>query len=215
MNADSFFGRRAARFLPPLGAWVLRGLTATLRLSEAGDLSTSLSVRSRPPTIYAVWHETALAAAHYRDRPIHALASRSFDGELISRMLESLGFPRTARGSSTRAGGLGTLEMLRYLEQGEHVLVTVDGPKGPRRQAKPGVIKLAQLSRCPVVPVAFDCSPNLRIGSWDRMIIPVPFSRGVYCYGPELRFSADGSSPASALARLQAALDRVTHQAGR
>lgn len=215
MNADSFAGRRAMQFLPPLGAWVLRGLTATLRISEVGDLRNSLSDPSRPPTIYAAWHETALTVAHYRDRPIHALASRSFDGELVSRMLQSLGFPQTARGSSTRAGDLGALELLRYLEKGDHVLMTVDGPKGPRRRAKPGIIKLAQLSGCPVVPVVFAGSPQLRIGSWDRMIIPVPFSRGLYGYGPELRFRRDGFSPAAALARLQAGLDHAMAQTSR
>jgi lysophospholipid acyltransferase (LPLAT)-like uncharacterized protein len=205
--------RILAKVVPPLGALTLRSLAVSWKVKEAGQVSLSPLAEPKEPKIYAVWHEAALAAAFYRDQPVHPLASKSFDGELISRTLERLGYLRPARGSSTRGGLSGALEMQRYLDQGEHALITVDGPKGPRRKAKSGAIKLSQISGCPVVPVAFSCWPKVRVKSWDRMLVPLPLAKGVFWYGPELHFSKDDEAIHEDLQKLQEGLDLATSKA--
>jgi lysophospholipid acyltransferase (LPLAT)-like uncharacterized protein len=205
--------RVLASVAPPLGALVLRSLGLSWNIGEAGERSLSPLAKPTQPKIYAVWHEAVLAAVHYRDQPVHALASQSFDGELISRTLERLGYGRTARGSSSRGGATGALELERFLEGGEHALITVDGPKGPRHQAKDGAIKLSRVSGCAVVPVAFACSPSLRLRSWDRMLVPLPFSRGVFWFGKELRFSGEGEESDEDRKTLQEGLDAACAQA--
>jgi len=116
--------------VPRAATLILGGLTASWRIGEAGAVSASPASRPSEPKIYAVWHEVALAAGHYRGLRLHALASQSFDGELISRALVQLGWAPPARGSSTRGGSGGTLELQGFLRQGESVLLTVDGPSG-------------------------------------------------------------------------------------
>jgi hypothetical protein len=210
MRAKNLKEQLILSLAPPLGAWTLRAMAATWRIGEAGHTALSPLASPKQPYIYVVWHECALAAGFYRGQALHALASQSFDGELISRALLRLGWMRAARGSSTRGGGTGLLEMQGFLDQGEHVLLTVDGPRGPRRVAKDGAIKLASLSGRPVVPVAFACSPELRIKSWDRMIVPPPLARGVFWFGEELHFQKTAHKAADDLKRLQEGLDQAT-----
>jgi lysophospholipid acyltransferase (LPLAT)-like uncharacterized protein len=210
METLPFKKRVISLLLPTLGAWVLRGLARGSAVTEAGETGLSPLAAPREPKIYAIWHEVSLAAGHYGGQPIHPLASRSFDGELISRALARLGYLAPARGSSSRAGISAGRELWRYLKRGEHVLVTVDGPKGPRRRAKDGVVRLAQQSGLAVVPVAFACRPHWRVSSWDRMLLPLPGSRGVFWFGRELRFAPD---EAEGLQRLQDGLDEATRLA--
>jgi lysophospholipid acyltransferase (LPLAT)-like uncharacterized protein len=174
MQPNDFKQKMALSLAPPLAVAILRALAATWRIKETGQRSLSPLAGSKQTCIYTVWHESVLAAGFYRDEAIHALASQSFDGELISRTLMGLGWPIPARGSSSRGGSAALAEMQGFLGQGDHVLLTVDGPRGPRRLAKDGAIKLSRLSGHPVVPVAFACRPQPRLKTWDRMVIPRP-----------------------------------------
>lgn len=198
---------------PPAGAALLRGLTATWRVAEAGRTEESPDAAPARARVYAVWHECALAAGFYRGRPLHALASRSFDGELISRVLDRLGWLRTVRGSSSRGGSAGLKDLDACLKRGEHVLLTVDGPRGPRRVAKDGALQLARLGGHPVVPVAFACRPAWRLGSWDRMVVPPPFSRGVFWFGAAL--APERGSRGPSLDALQRGLELASESAER
>jgi lysophospholipid acyltransferase (LPLAT)-like uncharacterized protein len=209
MQPKDFKQKLVLSLAPPLAVLILRGLAATWNIKEAGQNSTSPLAHPEQPYIYAVWHECALAAGFYRDQPIHALASQSFDGELISRALVGLGWGDPARGSSSRGGSAGLSEMQGFLARGDHVLLTVDGPRGPRRLAKDGAVKLARLSGRPVVPVAFACRPEPRLKSWDRMVVPPPFARGVFWFGTELRFAREVKNPAKDLQQLQTRLDQA------
>lgn len=199
--------------VPCLGAWTLKGLAATWNIKEAGQRALSPLARPGRSLIYAVWHENSLIAGFYQNQPLHALASQSFDGELISRALIHLGWLRPARGSSTRGGSSGLLELEGFLARNEHVLLTVDGPRGPRRQAKEGAVKLARLSGHGVVPVAFACKPQARLKSWDRMLIAPPFARGVFWFGEELRFGRGQGGAGGDLERLQDGLVQATADA--
>jgi lysophospholipid acyltransferase (LPLAT)-like uncharacterized protein len=120
-----------------------------------------------------------------------------------------------AMGSSTRGGARGVRDVLRRVAEGHDVGITPDGPRGPRRRAKAGVVALARLSGLPVVPVAFSARPAWRLRSWDRTLLPRPFGRGLYVYGEPIRVPrAAGEAECEQLRRrIEAQIDAVTDRA--
>jgi lysophospholipid acyltransferase (LPLAT)-like uncharacterized protein len=112
-------------------------------------------VDQTPQYILAFWHDHLLLMLHARyRRPIMGLISKSKDGEIIARVMELYG-TEAARGSSTRGGGAALRELIRAAREGKNLAFTPDGPKGPRRIAKDGVVYAARATGLPVVPVAF------------------------------------------------------------
>src|SRR5438105_272985 len=131
----------------------MRALGSTLRYSVS--IEDEAGPEFAPGTVYAFWHQCLFSASHrYRGRDIAVLISRSFDGELIARVVERFGY-RPVRGSSSRGAVAGLLEMGRELEAGRAVAFTVDGPRGPRFIAKPGPVLLARTQGAPVRPLHF------------------------------------------------------------
>lgn len=141
--------------------------------------------------IYCFWHQCVLPCTLYFRRT-HAviLISRSFDGELITRILRLFGFD-AVRGSSSRAGGEGLLGLKRVLESGMPAIFTADGPLGPIYETKIGPIKLAQLTGAPIG--AFHLQPERAwvMKSWDRFLIPQPFTRIVVSWAAWTRVPND------------------------
>jgi hypothetical protein len=134
--------------------------------------------------------------------------SLSRDGERIRSTLLALGYAEPARGSSSRGGPGALRHLLRLLAGGTTVALLVDGPRGPVRRAKNGIVSIARLSDTPIQPVAFAARPALRLGSWDRSLIPLPFARVVCAYGEPV-----GVTPEAAEERIEQeitlALDRT------
>jgi lysophospholipid acyltransferase (LPLAT)-like uncharacterized protein len=163
--------------VPRLASTLILALGATLRYedvfapgAERGDLIPG-------PTVFAFWHRSLLVCAHrFRNRGIAILISRSFDGELIARTVERLGF-LAIRGSSSRGGPTALRQMAEAYAVGHRCAFTADGPKGPAMQAKPGPAQLAALVGAPWVG-AFDALPNRAwtLNTWDRFLIPKPFA---------------------------------------
>lgn len=138
--------------------------------------------------IYAFWHEGIVTIIpHWRDCPIQGLASQSFDGELIARAMQHLGYPPLARGSSSRGGVAALKAQVDALEGGLHVAISVDGPRGPRYRSKPGVTQLAALSGASIVPVSAVARPDWRLRNWDRTMIPPPFARVAFVFGTPIK----------------------------
>ena len=160
--------------VPALAAMLMRLLASTLKYSVSiEDAAASEFV---PGTIYAFWHQCLFTASHrYRGRDIAVLISRSFDGELIARVVERFGY-HPVRGSSSRGAVAGLLEMGRELASGRAVAFTVDGPRGPRFVAKPGPVLLARNHGAPVRALHFAVKSAWRLNSWDGFIIPKPFT---------------------------------------
>lgn len=138
--------------------------------------------------IYAAWHETLWhGIAPLRGQGVCTMVSTHRDGELIARVLARKGFT-LARGSSTRGGAAALREMVRSARQADADLcITIDGPKGPRREVKEGVLMAASLTGLPIVPLTAVASPAWRLGSWDRMLLGKPFARVVYHFGEEIQ----------------------------
>jgi lysophospholipid acyltransferase (LPLAT)-like uncharacterized protein len=177
------------KLLPFVAYLFLRLLHATLRVRHV----RVANLDNTPRHIVAFWHECILLALHSRwRRPTAAIISRSSDGELVARMLRFYG-AETARGSSSRGGDLAIREVLRAVRAGRNIGVTPDGPRGPRRVLKEGVVYIAQVTGLPVVPFYFTARRKKRLRSWDQGIVPAPFSRAIFLYGSPILVPRDGN----------------------
>lgn len=146
-----------------------------------------------PSLILALWHGPHFPVLWaYRGRGAFVITSRSADGEILTRILHGFGY-RTVRGSSKRGGQRATIELARRLRQGADAAIAVDGPRGPRYQAKPGVVLLAKLTGAPIAPMAVGISSYWQIPSWDRYRIPKPFARAKLVPGPLMYVAAEAS----------------------
>jgi lysophospholipid acyltransferase (LPLAT)-like uncharacterized protein len=123
--------------------------------------------------LYAFWHESLLAPTKIRTQ-VRVLVSQSADGELIAKICQRFGIG-IVRGSSTRNGASGLLDMIRD-DSSTHLLFTPDGPRGPRRQIKAGAVFVASHTGLPIVPVGVGFTRAWRAGSWDRFALPCPGS---------------------------------------
>jgi lysophospholipid acyltransferase (LPLAT)-like uncharacterized protein len=163
--------------VPRLAALLIRALGATLRYRDVNAADTPVGHSIPGPSIFAFWHCSLIVAAHrFRDLQIAILISRSFDGELIARTVERLGFV-AVRGSSTRHAAAALLGMQQAYAEGHICAFTPDGPKGPARIAKPGPVQLAELTGASWIG-AFHGQPGRawQLKTWDGFLIPRPFT---------------------------------------
>lgn len=174
------------------------------------------------PAVVAFWHEhlplvpaLALLARHlpgYRPARMHALVSHHRDGRFIGLVIRRFGMD-TVFGSSSRGGPAALRNLLGLLAKGHIIGITPDGPRGPRRQAAPGVAQLAALSGMPVVPIAARTARRIQLGTWDRMTIPLPFGRGVVVCGAAI--PVPRAAWQDALPAITAGLNAASDQAER
>ncbi len=142
--------------------------------------------------IYALLHGHALGLALFgMDRGICTLASRFADGEIATRILEGLGFEvvrgSTEEGRAEKGGRTVALQLIEAIQRGKNVAITVDGPKGPPMKVKRGVVFLAQKTGAPIVPAAVKFKKFFEVRSWDRFLVPYPFTEGEVIVGEEIR----------------------------
>ena len=210
---------RWAKFslLPPVGAALVRGIAATMRLETRGHEEVDAFYRSGGHIILAFWHaQQLMIPAGYRGTGAHVLISQHGDGEIIARIIARFGH-QAVRGSSTRGGAGALRSLIKLGRSGKDLAVTPDGPKGPRQVAKLGVVQLAKATGLPIVPLAFACSTKRRFSSWDRFMVPYPFSRGLFLYGKPMFVSREGDDVALEADRLmlETELNRLTEEAER
>ncbi len=161
------------------GTRLVRLVAATLRSDYTflGPLPTDPRRPSGQSFIYALWHEYFLMPVVRFGTPrLAALVSRHRDGELLCMLLRSVGVS-CVRGSSYRGRVAALRGMLAAARNGQHLAITPDGPRGPRRHVQAGVIYLAARSGWPIVPVGVGFQHCWRLPSWDRFAIPRPFTR--------------------------------------
>ena len=173
-------GQRLVLAVVPRVVWALVwmvGLTWRFRVIAEDGVTPVVFGQKAGPEIYCFWHQCVLPCTMYfRRSSAVILISRSFDGELITRILRMFGFD-AVRGSSSRAAREGLIGLKRVIEAGNTAIFTADGPRGPIYQTKMGPIKLAQLTGAPIG--AFHLQPEHAwiVNSWDRFLIPRPFTR--------------------------------------
>ena len=181
------------------------------------------------PAIFAFWHERlplmpALWTLALRERGLqdgsergrmHVLASRHGDGQLIGDIMRSFGVivvhGSTARGRAQKGGAAGVRALAAALSGGGQVVITPDGPRGPARRAAPGVAQLAGLTQAPIFPCAAQSRRRAVLGTWDRMVLPLPFGRGVLVCGAPIAVPRAGWE--ASLGPIEAALTEVAARA--
>jgi lysophospholipid acyltransferase (LPLAT)-like uncharacterized protein len=170
--------------LGAVGAGLLGSLFATVRERRV-EAEHYLRLRAEgTPIIFVFWHAHTLPLAWcHRNEGIVTLVSDHGDGEALVRLIRHWGFG-AVRGSSTRGATKALKGLIRAARAGKDLALTPDGPRGPARAFKPGALAVAQATGLPVVPLAAGASGAWRVGSWDRSLIPHPFSRLCVAYGP-------------------------------
>ena len=156
--------------------------------TEGGDHPAHYLTEGKP-FIVAFWHQRLLMMPYtWRsvggDRPFNMLISSHRDGEIISRTIARFDIKTIAGSTGKGKGGAAALrQILKALKAGEVVGMTPDGPRGPRMRASDGIIQAARMAGVPIFPLTYSATNRKVIQSWDRFILPLPFSRGVFHWG--------------------------------
>ncbi|MGH8007925.1 MAG: lysophospholipid acyltransferase family protein [Candidatus Binatia bacterium] len=144
--------------------------------------------------ILASWHDRILLMPFaYRGRKMCVLNSTHRDGEIITRVIKHFGIA-AVRGSSTRGWVAGLKGMLEAYQQGYDLAVVTDGPRGPRHRAKPGAVQLARATGAAIFPVTYGVAWHTTVRSWDRLLIPFPFSQVRYIVGQPILVPLDATA---------------------
>jgi hypothetical protein len=168
---------------PPLAFLIIKLLYWSIRKETVNGHIHDAYLREGKPSIFAFWHGRLLMMApRYCGKRVATLISLHQDGELISKTISYFGY-RSIRGSSTRGGFSAMREMVRTFEEGYDIAITPDGPRGPRYRVQNGIIELARQTEMAIIPVSFNASRKKVFRSWDRFLLPFPFSRGVLVFG--------------------------------
>ena len=188
------FSQRLVLAVAPRLVWALLWMVSrTWRFEEIAEEGVTPLVygEGAGAEIFCFWHQCVLPCTVYFRRT-HAtiLISRSFDGELITRILELFGF-RAVRGSSSRGAREGLLGLAQVIESGGPAIFTADGPRGPIYRTKMGPIKLAQMTGAPIGAFILNPSTPGPCSSWDRFLVPKPFTRIVVSWAQWTRVPAD------------------------
>jgi lysophospholipid acyltransferase (LPLAT)-like uncharacterized protein len=201
--------------VPRLAYAYIRILRRTMKLEWRGRERLDALRQDGGQVILAFWHSRLVMMPYvYPGGRITVLSSRHRDSEMLARVLVRLGLD-LSKGSSTAGGAAGLRDILRKVRAGYDVGFTPDGPRGPRRKVKPGVVAAARLSGLPVLPVAFSSRPAWRLATWDRTMVPRPFGRGLFLYGEPFRVPRNASEEdqASWASALEVELNRLTDAA--
>lgn len=176
----------ASRFVKK-NLWFFKFLAkAFMQIQKYFTHIVEINNKELKPCIYAMWHSDQFCIFGIEDKAhLSMLISKSSDGEIVAYATESLGF-KTIRGSSNKKGAVeSTMQMINTLKAGECAAITVDGPNGPLHKVKNGVIKIAQKSGAPIVPVCWysDQFNFVKFPSWDKMTSPILETKLLNLYG--------------------------------
>ena len=207
-----------------IGAYI-RLVHATSRWTLLGREHVDAAAAEGKCVIVAFWHGRLLMGAAIRretDKPVYMLISAHRDGEIIARGVAGFGIkfirgsaPNPDKPGKNKSGASAIAQMLAALSEGSFVGFTPDGPRGPGERAKPGVVRLAQMSGAPIVPASFSVSRGRRLNTWDRFLLAAPFSKGYYLAGKPMHAPQPGDSDAMEKFRLELenALQQVSNEA--
>ncbi|MFZ0706106.1 MAG: lysophospholipid acyltransferase family protein, partial [Candidatus Korobacteraceae bacterium] len=206
----------AQRLSLALASWLVPALIAlfgcTLRVRFNWEEGSIGSLDNVHPGIYPFWHRCVFASAWiFRKRKLAVMTSRSLDGEYIARVIQRLGFV-PIRGSSSRGGQRALLGMQTYVDSGMGAAFTIDGPRGPRYVAKRGPVYLAKATGVGITPFYVAVERKWTFNSWDRFVIPVPFSRALVQVAPKIYVArdADDATLEAKYHEMQSELERIT-----
>jgi lysophospholipid acyltransferase (LPLAT)-like uncharacterized protein len=175
------------KIIPFIGLVTVRIISATYRIKMINpEIEKNVFKRGQIP-IYASWHQRFFPGITLfaRRNPISIMISRSRDGELISRIAHVLGWC-PVRGSSSKGGSQALRKIKKLIQKGYKVGHIVDGPRGPHGMVKPGLLLIAQATGMPIIPVIVSAEKKWVFKSWDRFMVPKPFSRVIIRFCNEI-----------------------------
>jgi lysophospholipid acyltransferase (LPLAT)-like uncharacterized protein len=205
---------RKTRWLIAAGLVLLRMLALTWRIRyEERHLLRELR-EARSPIIFAFWHGQMLPLLWvHRGEGVAVLISEHRDGEIVARVAQSLGL-RVVRGSTSRGAGRALIGVVRELVAGREVAITPDGPRGPARSFAPGALIASQRANAPILAISVAARRCWRLKSWDRFMIPKPFTRVTVSYaGPRIATAPTPRDAAALAHEYQLLLDENTARA--
>ena len=200
--ADAMF-YLCIKMLGMLTRFEVRGIENLQKIEDAGELP-----------IYSFWHDRIFLSTYFwRNRGIVVMTSQSFDGEYIARFIQRFGFG-AIRGSSSQGGARALVEMVKSMRRGHSMAFTVDGPRGPRYEVKPGPLILAKKSGNPLMPFVIESKHYWTVNSWDKMQIPAPFGKALVIIGEPIYVEpdADEADIDAKLTEFQRSLDDLNRQ---
>ena len=195
----------------------------TSRWQVVGGDTLNHFLKQKKPVIAAAWHGRIGMLAYTVPTPqvVRVLVSNHRDGELIAGVIKLFGY-KSIRGSTRdeakpkQKGGMKALRLMtRAITEGHTIFITPDGPRGPRMRASQGIIKLAQLTGVPILPFSYSMRHRRVAHSWDKFIIPRPFSRGIFVWGEPIYVprDADDAALAGLRRRVEDELNAITRKA--
>ncbi|MDQ1389974.1 MAG: hypothetical protein QOF56_3428 [Acidobacteriaceae bacterium] len=202
--------RIVLRMIITVGYWFIRLMGPTLRVCVSCEEGAQQSVEQRP-VIASFWHACLIPATYVcRNFGIRVMSSNSYDGEYMGRIIRKFGFV-AVKGSSSRNAVRALLGLRRALQEGWTVAFSLDGPRGPRYKVKPGPVALARSSGVPLSMFHMAVERAWVLNTWDRLIIPKPFSPVLMRFGKLIVVPADASEEdlEHYQEQLQGSLDRV------
>lgn len=192
------------------GYWFIRLLGPTLRVSVSYEEGAQKTLDQRP-LVASFWHSCMIPATYlFRNMGIRVMSSFSYDGEYMGRIIRRFGFV-AVKGSSSRNPVRALLGLRRALAEGWTVAFTLDGPRGPRHKVKPGPVALGRSTGLALTTFHAAVDKAWVLNSWDRMMIPMPFSRVLVRVGKLIPVPTEASDAdlERYTGELQATLDRV------
>lgn len=204
----------------PMPPWLMRAVLEPLvsllarswRMRSHGEDRVRALRKERTPVVYLLWHETLLPLLWWQRRQgIAIVVSQGRDGQYLADYATRLGY-RCIAGSSSRGGVRALLKAVRLLDESVSVAFATDGPRGPRREVKPGVVRAAQRAGAPIVPLHAVVRSGWHLRSWDRTVIPRPFTRVEVGYGTPFTIGEGPEGLDAGVRQAAAALDTLERE---
>jgi len=194
---------------------LIKMIGKTIKFEIDGWENWEAATRDNHIPIYTIWHNRVFLSTYFwQRRGILVMTSQSFDGEYIARFIQRFGYG-AARGSSTRGATGAVVEMVRLMRAGFPAGFKIDGPKGPRYEAKMGSVLVAKKTGFPILPFTITAKRFWEAKkSWDQFQIPKPFTRACVIIAPPIYVARDADDKAleARRAELQAALDEINQR---
>lgn len=183
--------RLQVALIPRVGAPLIGLLGSTYRWRADGESHYAAVLASGRRPIMAFWHGRIMPATlYFKRRGIVVITSENFDGEWIGRIIERFGYGM-ARGSTSRGATRALVQLRKLMAEGKPAAFTLDGPRGPARQAQAGAVFLAKITGNPILPFHIESSRHWTMRSWDRTQIPKPFADVSIAIGEPFEVAAD------------------------
>ena len=196
---------------PFLGSFLLNRLLASCRWQYSGREPVDRLLEEGKPFIGVTWHYDLISVLyHFRHTRSVVMVSRSTDGELVARMVKKWGF-QSVRGSKHKGGLDASRELITTIRQGRIAGLVADGSQGPAHRVQKGAVFIARATQAPLIPCIVTARKKIRLNTWDRTQIPLPFTDAAMYFGPALMVppKSSGGSLEQSRRDLQQALDAL------